>query len=157
MKCLAALVLVCGLNPSVGLAQSLLASATAETLAPQSSSPSTTWQKDYDTAQSRKNLAKLKMYIGLGAVGGGFLIALSGTESSGPDTGRIMTGMMIDAGGGIVFLWGLVGFFDANGDMNRLNTQRPSGSTSALIPFSDHQGIRVALGTRSTAAYTVGW
>lgn len=158
VKHFAALGVVLVLLPSVGLAQSLTDAAKFETLTPQSPSAHSQWQESYDAAESRKNSAKRKMYIGLGAVGGGFLIAAAyGTGDDRLNSEEFTTGMLINAGGGVVFVWGLMQYLDANGDMNRLNDQRPSAGPTASLTLTRHQAIEIGGGRNPTVAYALSW
>lgn len=148
------LALLLGLFPFVGSAQSLTDFVRAETQTPQMAQ--TQWQESYDVVQTRKRSAKRKMYVGLGAVGGGLLItAVYGSGDDRLHSEEFTTGMLISAGGGVVFAWGLMQYLDASDDMNRLNDRRPADSAS--IRLTDHQAIRLGAGSSSSVSYALSW
>src|SRR5436309_1740207 len=111
------------------------------------------WQNQYDIAKSRKAGGKKKMFIGLGLDAAGvatvFLSANNCvnkvtdlySDCSG-NVSAILRGGLMGAGGGITFIWGLIEYIDANGDVRSLERQRPAGQDqTASIPVGEHQSV----------------
>lgn len=124
-------------------------------------------QSAIEAAAARKNAGKRKMYIGLGTVGAGVLIAVLGTSTCSTEdifSGDCRTqgvskapliGGLVGAAGGGVFAWGLFQWYDANGELNRLAVQGPG--TTAAIPLNEDWAVSVAAGTRPAASLAFSW
>lgn len=158
-------VLCLALLPALASAQSLRAS-----IAPAAVQQSTAdWQKQYDTAKNRKDSGKKKIFIGLGASSVGFLLMVAAPSSVSCPTsatsvsscsdgsGLLTLGLLTNLAGDGVFVWGLVEFFDANGEMNRLDAHRPAGKSATTFALSDHQAITIGNGAQKTLSYGVSW
>jgi hypothetical protein len=168
VKRLAVLGLILGLVPVSAHAQSLrpLAHSSAGFLQQPSISQSD-WQRQYDAAKVRKDGSKKKMLIGLGLVGGGAVMIATGGSNCTievnfvPNCGMSAMsklGLATNAAGGGVFIWGLVQFFDANSELNRLAATKPAGkNVSVSIGMGQHQTLSLGLGQRSTVGYRVSW
>jgi len=162
VKRVVASALVLGLLPAVASAQSLRASITPAAF----QQSATDWQRQYDEAVAHKARAKRNMFIGLGTSIVGFVLAATASSDctdailSGGDcstgNGRLTLGWITNLAGGGVFIWGLVDYFDANGDMNRLAVQKPS-KNALLVPIGEHQSIGVSIGKTSNLSYRVKW
>jgi hypothetical protein len=126
------------------------------------------WQREFDTAMQRKSSGKKKMLIGAGVSVGGMLIAALGAGSS-CDVEEVLVGGTCDDGLGLVWvgtaaavggsgllLWGGIEYFDANGDLNRLNARRPQ-STASFIPLNDRFSVGVSAGARNAVAIRTSW
>ena len=130
--------------------------------------PQSDWRKQYDEAKARKSGGKTKMLLGLAMDGAGIATAYLAadhcvnnifnnvvTDCSGSSS-MMLLGGLIAAGGGITFIWGLVEYIDANGDVKTLEAQRPAGDRTG-ISIGDHQEVALSLGRRSSVAYRVSW
>jgi hypothetical protein len=118
---------------------------------------------EYESALGRKSSGRKKMYAGIAGMGAGVLIGTLAGKSclnsadlncSG-ELNAMLIGGLVSAGGGGVFLWGLIEWMDANSDVNRLGPQ--SNSRTATIPLGNAQSLQLAFGNRTTAAYRVRW
>jgi hypothetical protein len=125
------------------------------------------WQRQYDAAKARKDGGKKKMLYGLIAEGAGVAMILTSptscsvsvTEtsvSSDCGSGLRTLGLITTLGGGGVFMWGAIEFFDARGDVSSLESNRPRTSAPAIL-LGEHHAISVSLGQRSTVAYHLTW
>ena len=126
------------------------------------------WQRDYDRALARKGGGKSKMILGAVALAGGIALRqyaigsctadLTNYESF--DAGSCGTAAsladvaMIANWTGIgVFGWGVAQFITANGELKRLEDQRPDDVT--LGPGTRHHGQLAAFAP--SVSYRVRW
>lgn len=136
------------------------------------------WQRQYDTARATKNSGKKKMLVGIGIGAAAFVVANLAASDCRDDRlnvtralqGRIETcegnlstitiAGIGSAGGGALFIWGLVQYMDGNGDMRALESQRPKPtaiSTALTMALSERSELRVTVGRRSAASIGLTW
>jgi hypothetical protein len=127
----------------------------------------TDWQREYEQALDRKSSGKKKMLIGAAATVGGALFAGMAArecdvddfiDGNGCDDELDLAwlGYLTSVAGGGMLIWGGIEFFDANGDLNRLEQRRPT-SSSASIPLTRHLELLVGGGARKSLSASVSW
>lgn len=161
VKRVLAATLVCSLLPVLAHAQSLRASLQPAVFQQSQAD----WQREFDAAKAKKSSGKKKMLIGLGVATIGIVVAVAATDSCvnsiinngtcDGSSGAATLGWIADLGGSGVFVWGLIDYFDGNGDMNRLAATKPG--TSAAIAFGDHQQLNLSLRKGAALRYRVTW
>lgn len=120
------------------------------------------WQEEYDVATRRKNSGKRKMLYGLIGNGVGFVVMMAGvgscdfysTDCSGSNA-LVGIGAITTLAGGGYFVWGLIDYYDARGDMASLERRRPSGA--AALPVADGHAIAFTAGRSPSLGYRVSW
>lgn len=128
------------------------------------------WQRQMNEAEARKASGKkLMIYGGIAAVGGTVLgvvavdscvnaILTTSSTSCGGQSALSTTGWLISLGGDVTFVWGLVSYISANGDISSLNAQKPAGRDVLAFNLSPNQDIAVRSGGRAAnVAYRVRW
>jgi len=149
---------------SAASAQSVPTLRASMTRAAAQSVAASSWQQQYDVVLAQKNRAKRRMFIGAGAALGGILVTAFATDScinsngACSGSGAVGTlGWLTSLAGDGVFIWGLVDFLDKNGELSRLQAQRPAGKNAAVFVLDGHQSIAVHAGVNSSVSYRVGW
>lgn len=175
MSCIAAFVLVVLVTATPGYASGIEEVPAAQPLSTDTGRPlleaalegalAQAAQPELDAALVRKASGKRKMFIGIGGMVGGVLIGTLAASNCTVDdifhdacrgeSNAALLGGLVSAGSGGVFLWGLIEWMDANGDINRANA-RPAGG-AAIIPLGEDWTVKVAAGRRPSASLAFGW
>lgn len=125
------------------------------------------WQRQYDTAKTRRKSGLRKVVIGLVMEGGGVAMMMAGsttcvakvsvTNDCSGSGAVAATGALVAVAGAVPFWWGVIQWVGANGDVHSLEATKPSGSSAQSINLTDHQAIQLSGGRRPMLAYKVSW
>ncbi len=127
------------------------------------------WQTQMNEAEGRKARSKkLMIFGGVAAVGGTILgvaavnscvdsVFSGATTTCGGQSALSTMGWLVSLGGDVGFIWGLVEFIGANGDISRLSAQRPGGTEAVSISLSTNQDVALRVGRGANVSYRVRW
>jgi hypothetical protein len=125
------------------------------------------WQRQYDAAKARQKRATKRIFIGLGVVLGGAVLAgaglASGLETDSHCSGTCgssvvaLIGAAASVAGGVTFWWGMIDRAAASGSVSTLEATRPPAGPSKTVALTEHQALHVSIGARTSVGYCVAW
>lgn len=137
--------------------------------APAAAQAKDAWQREMNAARARKDTGKkLMIFGGIAAVGGTVLgvaavdscvnaILYTDSTNCGGQSALSTVGWLVSLGGDVTFVWGLVDFIGANGDISSLNARRSGGHDVAAFNLSPRQRVALEMGHGAKVAYKVRW